>query len=263
MESTDDTDDDSTRNSTEAASDLPTESELIIASYKRRRGRSQREEYEDFRTVVLRYKELHGNKRIPFAFVVPYQSKDWPEHLWGLRAGHSATLVRSGNLFLNDRDDLLSIGFDYSHKLTGYRLAKATLLHYKEVFGDLSAPPSFVVPQNDNSWPNGASGMKLGSVVNSIRLGLSYTEHYHELLSIGFDYRINAVGYQLARQALLLYDEIYDDMLVPSEFEVPRDSDIWPADMQGMKLGSLVTDIRQKVVFLDMFDDLLDIGFTF
>jgi hypothetical protein len=263
MESTDDTDDESTRNSTEAASDLPTESELIIASYKRRRGRSHREQYEDFRTVVLRYKELHGNTRIPFSFVVPYKSEDWSERLWGLKAGLSAVRVRSGVCFSNHREDLLSIGFDYSHQLTGYRLAKATLLRYKEIFGDMSAPPSFVVPQNDESWPKGASGMKLGSIVNSIRLGLSYTKFYDELLSIGFDYRINAVGFQLAKQALLLYNEIYDDMLVPSEFEVPRDSDIWPADMRGMKLGNLVTDIRQRVVFFDMFDDLLDIGFTF
>lgn len=263
MHSINDTDDDSTGDSTEAASNAPSESELIIASYKRRRGRSHREEYEDFRRVLLRYKELHGTMRVPPDFVVPYKSKDWSEELWGLRAGSTASSVRIGRFFMNDRDDLLSIGFDYSYKIAGYKLLKIALLHYKDIFGDMLAPPSFVIPPNDESWPKGASGMKLGSIVNSVRLGLSYTKFYEELVSIGFDYRVNAVGYQLAKQALLLYREIYDDMLVLSDFEVPRDSDIWPADTWGIKLGSLVSDIRQRILFSDMHDDLVDIGFTF
>ena len=263
MQSTDNSDDDLTLNSTEASSDLPSESDFIIASFKRKRGRSTREEYEDFRAVLLRYKELNGTMDMPTVFIVPYQSKDWSEDLWGLKAGITARKVRADKYFSNHRDDLLSIGFDFSVKFKGYQVVKATLLRYKEVFGDLSAPPSFVVPHSDESWPKGASGMKLGSIVNNIRLGVSYCRYYEDLLSIGFDYRINAVGYQLAKQALLFYNEIFDNMLVPSEFEVPRDSDIWPADTRGMKLGSLVTDIRQRMVFSVMYDDLLEIGFTF
>ena len=263
MESNDDNVDDSSTVSTESAQNSLSESESIIASYRRRRLGGYKRRYEDFRKVLLRYRELHGNMHILPSFVVPYKSKDWDKDLWGIRVGYTVSNVRAGRFFTNNREDLLSIGFEYSRKIGGFNLAKAILLHYKEIYGDLLVPLSFVVPKNDESWPDDSWGSKLGSIVNSIRLGRSHTNYYEDLLSIGFDFRLNIVGYQLAKQTLLLYKEIHGDMLVPTDFEVPRDSDIWPEDSWGIKLGNLVIDIRRGVEFSYKYDELLDIGFTF
>jgi hypothetical protein len=41
------------------------------------------------------------------------------------------------------------------------------------------------------------------------------------------------------------YKESNSDMLVPSRFVVPEDDIIWPEETWGMKLGSVVNDIRR------------------
>jgi len=65
--------------------------------------------------ALQRYKEIYGDLLVPQPFVVPDNSKEWPEATWGLRLGARVNAVRSQGTFVNshpDRREMLdTIGF--------------------------------------------------------------------------------------------------------------------------------------------------------
>lgn len=64
----------------------------------------------------------------------------------------------------------------------------SALRRYKEVFGDLSVPKSFVIPTSNFDWPEETWGMKLGEVVDCIKSTDDYDVYKDELVDIGFKY---------------------------------------------------------------------------
>lgn len=65
--------------------------------------------------ALQRYKEIYGDLLVPQPFVVPENSKEWPEATWGLRLGARVNAVRSQGTFVNSHPDrrqmLDDIGF--------------------------------------------------------------------------------------------------------------------------------------------------------
>jgi hypothetical protein len=76
----------------------------------------------------------------------------------------------------------------------------------------------------------------------------------------------NDLRYQKVYDALVAYKELYGDLLVPQPFTVPDNSDDWPEDTWGLRLGARVNAIRSQGTFVKTDplrkDELDDLGFV-
>jgi hypothetical protein len=63
--------------------------------------------------------------------------------------------------------------------------------------------------------------------------------------------------------ALKTYRDIHGDMLIPQRFVVPTDDQRWPIETHGMKLGTVVNNLRQRKTSLsqNQLDALDELGF--
>jgi hypothetical protein len=225
--------------------------------------------YESVLLALLQYRQLYGNMRVPKRFVVPHDSDAWPTSAWGLKLGITVSRIRGGITYVSMRNELESIGFDYSrqlyHKTYGHQSVKQALLRYQELYGDMRVPIKFKVPDDSKMWPPAVLGLRLGRVVANLRGGKTYTSLRDWLESIGFDYSFKLFGrtkgYDRVKQALLRYKELYGNMRVPVRFKVPDESSAWPSAVLGLRLGRVVTNIRQGLSYAAMHDELKEIGF--
>ena len=243
--------------------------------------------YDLAKLALLRYRKLHGNMNVIASFEVPVDSRDWPEHLWGLKLGMIVRNIRSGDSHADKRDDLISVGFTFDTTQARYEVAKTALLNYKRLHGDLLVPWKFEVPTKCQEWPKHTWGLNLGFIVGSMRRG-SYADKHEELLELGFDFKRQLVryGYQATKQGfdftivrrkisfdtimkvLLKYREVYGDLLVPQSFVVPCDDDddegegVWPEEMWGLHIGAVVCRIRSGY-YAEKKEELIKIGFTY
>ena len=48
------------------------------------------------------YKELHGDLKVPYDFVVPSEAP-WPEDAWGIKLGSRVVTIRSHKIYVKDR----------------------------------------------------------------------------------------------------------------------------------------------------------------
>jgi len=134
-------------------------------------------------------------------------------------------------------------------KVRRFESIRTALLEYKAVYGDLNVPKSYVIPSNDTRFSKGTYemklwGMKLGQVVNDIRNSNTYKEYRDELLAMGFDYNKQIRDFKIVRTALLTYKTMHNDLLIPQDYIVPRDDSRYPQEVWGMKLGQVVSNIR-------------------
>jgi hypothetical protein len=58
------------------------------------------------------YKKIYGNLSIKRSFVVPSESTDWPDELWGLKLGESLCNIRFHRACGDHRDELIEMGVD-------------------------------------------------------------------------------------------------------------------------------------------------------
>ena len=146
--------------------------------------------YRTLKVALLRYKELHGDMLVPSKFKVPDESTVWPASVLGFRLGKCVSGIRGGDIYASRRDELESIGFDYTcSNDRSYQSLKVALLRYKELHGDMLVPRGFKVPDESTVWPASVLGLRLGKSVSHIRAGNSYVSRRDELESMGFDYR--------------------------------------------------------------------------
>ena len=147
-----------------------------------------------------------------------------------------------------------------------YDIQLTALKRYKELYGDLLVPGRFEVPDNSDLWPSETWNLKLGNVVANVRAKRIHKEKVEELESIGFQYNpVNIStkkGFRRARDALVRYKELNGDMLVQYKFVVPCSPD-WPAEMWGMKLGSVTNNVRRGSSYFNKRSELEALGFDF
>ena len=107
--------------------------------------------------------------------------------------------------------------------------------------------------------------MKLGTLVDSIRRGLSYADKKEELSDIGFSFEQqtqSTYSFETVYAALCRFRELEGHMSVPRKYSIPNSAD-WPEDTWGMKLGTHVNSIRNGRSYVDKRRELLDIGFLY
>jgi hypothetical protein len=219
-------------------------------------------------SALLHYKIRHHSLLVPQRFTIPIDSLDWPKEVWGLRLGNIVRKIRKGQSYKDRRGDLLKIGFSFDlledkydtvKSEDRYDTVKSALLRYKDLHGDMLVPMKFQIDANSD-WPQVIWTLKLGQIVNDIRLNNLYDKHYNELLSIGFCYDLLQVKFELIMTALVRYSQLNGNLLVSRKFIVPK-SDEWPKNSWGLRLGYYVYQIRAKEIYSDKLEDLIRIGF--
>ena len=236
----------------------------------------QRPRYRTFRNALLCYQEKHGDMSVPKDFVIPSSTSNWPEELWGLNLGVIANAARDG-AFRSNRNDLISIGFLVKKKPSGgYLLFRAALLKYKQIFENLLVPAPFVVPCDDDRWPQDLWNMKLGYYVGNVRSAALYVDNMDELKELGFvyDQQIMSFTFETLKAALYEYQDIEGNMNVPVRFIVPLNgsrnsingtvnSGVWPEDTRGIRLGRTVSMIRCNRSYVEHREVLERIGLDY
>ena len=224
---------------------------------------------QDVMTIALsKYKEIYHNTQIQTNFIAPDGDSMWPEETWGFKLGSTINKLRRDPDFKNIRLDLMKIGIDLKPTGSpGLDIIKEGLLRYRELNGDMFVPFRFVIPHEDSRWPESTWSLKLGSLVRKIRAGeiLNAKSDKDDLLSIGFEFESQrkAFSYDLIRSALIQYKEIYGYLLIPGDFKVPSNTELWPESVWGLQLGAAASSISEKGFFTEKKKDLISIGFDF
>ena len=211
--------------------------------------------------ALLKFKELNGNSIVPLSFVVPENTDEWPEELWGMHLGSVVVRVKSGG-YADRKEEFVSKGIVLDQADLKFNIAMQALVNFKNLNGHMLVPTRFVVPSETIDWPVETWGLKLGSIVTKIRNG-HYANRHQELLRIGFSFNASAAKFNIAKTALLLYKNQYGCLRVPQKFVVPSDSIEWPHETRGMKLGTLVDSIRQGLSYADRREELIALGFDY
>ena len=125
------------------------------------------------------YKAQHTDDtlNVPSSYVIP-NSPPWPEKLYGMKLGNEVQLIRTEGKYVKNHADraqqLSGIGFSRGKSPrtndSGRRFETiySALRVYRDLYGDLLVPRSFVVP-SQAPWPEAAWGVNLGVRVTSIR----------------------------------------------------------------------------------------------
>eukprot|EP01036_Dinobryon_divergens_P004117 gene4117-5432_t len=133
-----------------------------------------------------------GDLDVPRDFVVP-PTPEWPEQCWNMNLGKRIDNLRS-NLITpspSQRTRLDELGFCWFRREIDRRrfyYVRLALHTYKDLYGHIDVPLSFVVPGNcsDSDWPSETWDMRLGRRVNSIRYAKTYKPFHKELTELGF-----------------------------------------------------------------------------
>ena len=66
--------------------------------------------YDLVKQALLRYKEINGNLKVPYSFVINNSYDIYPERTLGMNLGGAVKAIRCGTRYRNKREDLISIG---------------------------------------------------------------------------------------------------------------------------------------------------------
>jgi hypothetical protein len=231
---------------------------------------SQKVEYGDdaVRLSLNTYKKYYENLHVPQGFTVPCTDM-WPRETWDMKLGLVVKNIRIGRSYTSMRDELLALGLDYSmhHRYYGKDLVIMALKRYKEIYGDMHVRVGYRIPSIclNNEWPDEVWGMRLGTVVSSIRAGKSFMSYREEFAKVGFDLRKQKIHYGVSAvlAALKRYLELFGDFFVPIKFCIPSDTDLWPRETWGMKLGVVKRNVRSGRSFSMQKEGLSALGFQF
>jgi hypothetical protein len=151
---------------------------------------------------------------------------------------------------------------------TLYQYHKACLVKYKDIHdGNMDIPFDFVVEWNP-IWPENMWGLKLGHLVSEIRKLRQHRDDYLELKSIGFLYKkqLQGYGWEAIKLALETYKTINGHIRVTQSFAIiDEEIDLrhWPDSTRGMKLGKIVSNIRNNNHHSEHRDEILDFGIVY
>jgi CRISPR/Cas system-associated protein Cas5 (RAMP superfamily) len=64
--------------------------------------------------ALLAYKDRVGHMRVPSRFAIPKDDASWEKELWGIKLGNSVQNIRNRNNYEERREELETMGFDFS-----------------------------------------------------------------------------------------------------------------------------------------------------
>jgi hypothetical protein len=211
----------------------------------------------EFKATLQCFREIHRHPLVPVKLVVPIDEK-WPVECHGMKLGAEAARYRAkyrrGSMHASDELVLSEIGFAFDNNDWKWEhRVQSALVTYKEEHGDLNVTQEFMIPSSA-PWTEETWGMKLGSIVNTIRAkGIYLSDDKPErkkwLDEIGFVWDEFERRWDIFQTALTVYKEEHGDLLVPKAFVVPSSAP-WAEETWGMNLGRTVNSIRHNGHYL-------------
>lgn len=219
------------------------------------------------------YKAIYGNLHIRADFVVPYDDPRWHEDLQGLKLGNLAERIRLnlkkvGHYNMSDVEKLFEMGFKLSfreHKIDSIFTA---FQHFKEINGHCRVQRNFVVPTDDQQWPEECKGLLLGETLHGIRNKKLHKAIHDDLIALGYDLEFQHpkfVGPAFERifDAFVAYKTLYGNLDIPRDFVIPKNSPDFPIKCWGVRLGGALYSVKHKGKFLDHRAEMEELGIVF
>lgn len=234
------------------------------------------------------YAHLYGDCNVPQGFVVPSDDTRWPKRSWGIKLGHVIRNIRSRKQHAEQveehRERLAELGFvwrlnDTSMGMTTRDIVQPYLDIYAQLYGPGDVPRDFVIPVNDELWPESSRGFRLGAWLQR------YSERERGLLP--FQTRDGRLASQKRQRRIAptgtlspFQDEYWRDVLLASfqayaslhsgtcadmddGFVVPSEAP-YPPQAWGLNLSLRLRHIRHGLRYADEVakykDDLETIG---
>ncbi|KAJ0398522.1 hypothetical protein ATCC90586_009972 [Pythium insidiosum] len=227
-----------------------------------------------FLRALRLFYEKEGHFFVPTDFVVPrprplepdaaaQDDAPWPPELWDLPLGLRLRNFARGISNDYKRDMLKSIGFPYDSWKTYIweeQLLPSLRVH-RDIEGHTFVRFPFVVAHGDTRFPRQTWGFKLGFSVAVLR------QHRHTLTDeqiqvlddVGFlwsegHYKLKVLLIPTLRR----FRELFGHTDVPRKFVVPsrpEDLAVWDSDHRDVKLGYLMTSLKNGVIDSDTITD--------
>jgi hypothetical protein len=197
-----------------------------------------------------------GRVIIPYAFVVPKKSSEWPHHLWGMKLGFIINNVLNNGSFGAYRDLFQSVGLFPRKDDCVERLLIAVEAYIKfnklnklMPGGPVVISPTFKIPANSMLWPELVRGMHLGYRIQEMYHKNLYAGHRSAFESLGLRSWDAEVAQNLL-EGIQTYRRLYkipegEAVDIPRGFVVP-DTDEWPEALWDVKLGREVRQVIYK-----------------
>jgi hypothetical protein len=205
---------------------------------------------------------------IPRNFVVPHDSSDWPQELWGKKLGHASTNILHNGAFREYKEEFSALGLSAQNELAAQRAIKAIktfrTVHKIAAGNPLVIPNRYIVPQDSPDWPQELWGMRLGQTAISILHNGAFMESTQEFNALGLSARKETLALQ-AIKAIKTYRALHKipegrPVVIPSDFVVPQHSPEWPQELWGKKLGSTAHHIVQRGDFSEFKREISALG---
>jgi hypothetical protein len=71
---------------------------------------------------------------------------------------------------------------------------------------------------------------------------------------------VRGYGYERVKLALIKYKEINENLLAKRGFIIPTNNPLWPEEVWGMKLGSVINNIKSGLAYKEKKDELRELG---
>jgi hypothetical protein len=134
-----------------------------------------------------------------------------------------------------------------------YESALEVLVAFQSIHSHLVIPRRFVVP-HDVKYPSEWHGIDLSKTVYTMEWWQLHVKQnpkrVAELNRLGFVWERLLPEWNLVLEALITYSSLNGNLLVPTKFVVPHDSEHYPKATWGMPLGNCVFRIRSRNDFL-------------
>lgn len=227
------------------------------------------------------YRSKHKLSYVEDSFVIPADDSDYPVSMRGTPLGKIfQDMVYKGD-YEYHHDDVKKLGYCLDgNELQRYFLFKEAVLFYKqEAFPTEDSwlalsnkdrrygfriPFSFVVPAQSAHYPVHLWGYTLGEHYNSVVHASAFAAHRVELEKMGLSLKQrNEERFVQILEAARCYRTLHPTAkTVPKHYIVPMDSPDFPPEVWGMKLGSIMKNIRCLGHFRQHHEDLAEMGFA-
>ncbi|KAE9293155.1 hypothetical protein PF008_g24877 [Phytophthora fragariae] len=226
--------------------------------------------------ALRHFYQVHGHTGVPETFVVPDGDDAWPRLSWNWQLGFTVRHVRTRNAYARQvkgsKEELMEMKLCF--EMIAEREWNEKILPALKVFRQLHhhclVERPFKVP-HAAPWPEEAWDLRLGPIVNGIRVGKNYVElaaRDKDILNdIGFvwDHDLSIWNERII-PALQAYVAEFKTCRMPKSVVIPA-CEPWPKSAWNMALGSQVYEMKYRGCYFSCIgrdiERLKVLGFSF
>jgi hypothetical protein len=232
---------------------------------------SKRSKSELYLSAFKLYREKHpGHKFIATNFTIDSDDILWPKEMRGLKLGTIFNGIKHKKLHQIIHEYLLALQFDLTAEKVTKPIDLSLFEQYLKVEGDLLIPLDFVVPSDDKKWPKKYHDVKLGKLVNKIRVDVTRKidrfdkDDIQKLVDLGFPLSHHEAKRKGVLLAFKSFKEKFGHLNVITNgvniFKIDKDDLSWPQETRGMSLGETLVNIRHLNHHKAIHKDLIELG---